>query len=149
MALTCPLPSPHPAWAVGGGYRRSIFLLHKAQLGASRVTRHSIFFGDGWPIAEASGQSSPSLESTTQISGEVTSRSTKPVSSPGSTRSLTSASKLWPSRRHGLLVDGSLLTDAVELVEMTGPRKTGASLTFSASLAQPQARRRLLPRSAS
>ena len=54
-----------------------------------------------------------------------------------------------PSRRHGLLVDGFLLTDAVKLVEMTGPRKTGASLTFSASCAQPRARRRLLPRSAS
>ena len=54
-----------------------------------------------------------------------------------------------PSRRHGLLVDGILLRDAVKLVEMTGPRKTGASLTFSASCAQPRARRRLLPRSAS
>ena len=103
------------------------------------------FFGDGSPSVHARGQTSPSLESTTQISGEVTTRSTKPVSSPGSTRSLTSASKLWPSRRHGLLVDGILLRDAVKLVEMTGPRKTGASLTFSASFAQPRARRRVLP----
>ena len=54
-----------------------------------------------------------------------------------------------PSRRDGRHVDGSLLAGQVKSAEIAGPRKTGASLTFLASCAQPQAPRRVLPRSAS
>ena len=92
------MPPSEPVPGLGSGGRISYvdFLLHKAQVGQCRLTRHSIFFGDGSPIAEASGQTSPSLESTTQISGEVTTRSTKPVSSPTSTTTWSSASKMWP-----------------------------------------------------
>ena len=92
------MPPSEPVPGLGSGGRISYvdFLLHKAQVGQCRLTRHSIFFGDGSPSVHARGQTSPSLESTTQISGEVTTRSTKPVSSPGSTTTWSSASKMWP-----------------------------------------------------
>ena len=50
-----------------------------------------------------------------------------------------------PSRRDGRHVDGFLLAGQVKLVEMTGPRKRGSQLTFSAACAQPQRRRGVLP----
>ena len=92
------MPPSEPVPGLGSGGRISYvdFLLHKAQVGQCRLTRHSIFFGDGSPFVHARGQTSPSLESTTQISGEVTTRSTKPVSSPTSTTTWSSASKMWP-----------------------------------------------------
>ena len=92
------MPPSEPVPGLGSGGRISYvdFLLHKAQVGQCRLTRHSIIFGDGSPSVHARGQTSPSLESTTQISGEVTTRSTKPVSSPGSTTTWSSASKMWP-----------------------------------------------------
>ena len=145
------IPPSEPPPGLGSGGRISCvdFLLHKAQLGQCRLTRHPIFFGDGSPIAEASGQSSPSLECTTQISGEVTTRSTKEVSSPGATTIWSSAQRCGPSRRDGRHIDGFLLAGQVNLDEMTEPRKRRSQLTFSAFRTEPHARRRLLPRSAS
>ena len=46
MALRYPIPSAHTAWALGDGYRTSIFYYIKRQSAQCRATRHSIFFGD-------------------------------------------------------------------------------------------------------
>ena len=145
------MPPSEPIPGLGSGGRISYvdFLLHKAQLGAMpshpllHFLRRSLALGQfHWPTRFI-------LASPTIISGEVTSRSTKEVSSPGSTTTWSSARRCGPSRRQGRHVDGSLLPGQIELDEMTGARKQGSQLTSLAASAQPQARRRLLPSSAS
>ena len=149
MALRYPLPSQHPAWTFGDGYRASIFYYIKRKSASADSPGTPLFSAMArplsMPVAKPVHPWSQQRKSVVKLRPDRQNQSAHLDQRPPG----VAHRRCGPSRRHGLLVDGILLTDAVKLVEMTGPRKTGESLTFSASCAQPRARRRVLPRSAS
>ena len=149
MALRYPLPSGHPAWTFGDGYRTSIFYYIKRK-SASADSPGTPFFSAmarplSMPVAKPVHPWSKQRKSVENLRPDRQNQSAHLHPRPPG----VAHRRCGPSRRQGRHVDGFLLTGQVELDEMTGPRKTGAQLTSSAASAQPQARRRLLPSCAS
>ena len=149
MALRYPLPSGHPAWAFGDGYRTSIFYYIKRKSASADSPGTPFFSAMARPLSMSVAKPvhpwSEQRKSVENLRPDRQNQSAHLDPRPPG----VAHRRCGPSRRQGRHVDGFLLTGQVELDEMTGPRKTGAQLTSSAASAQPQARRRLLPSSAS
>ena len=149
MALRYPLPSGHPAWAFGDGYRTSIFYYIKRKSASADSPGTPFFSAMARPLSMSVAKPvhpwSEQRKSVENLRPDRQNQSAHLDPRPPG----VAHRRCGPSRRQGRHVDEALLAGQVELDEMTEPRKRRSQLTFSAFRTEPQARRRVLPRCAS